>query len=338
MIRNYCFVIALVLCLMGCGQKPAEPKDDTNNNPIEQAEPSEQPEQPTPELGFVENGQLKFYDAQKGETEVFIQETDSVVDAVCSTDGKVYYNVMSGKHLLLKCLDMKAANPKPESLADWNLDFESREGNPFPAFGKMYLNMDQSQIGLEVDIIWFAGPCYNLAVYDCSSKTINKITLYQFDEEQGNVDFMDDQNNFRNYTPEANFDFALFENADGLYYLGGGQRVCLNDQLKDMEDMGDFEVEYDHDPIEIDPSGKKLLFATSTYLGDGLLGFFAVSSLDGKTQIALPNSDVMEARPQWLNDGSLVYTGYDDDATLFLMDANGSIRPIAHTNHFFAIR
>jgi hypothetical protein len=41
--------------------------------------------------------------------------------------------------------------------------------------------------------------------------------------------------------------------------------------------------------------------------------------------------------PQWLSNGALVYTGYDDDTTLFLMDANGMIRPIAHTNKFFVL-
>ena len=315
-------VIALALGMMGC-----EPKDNNDK----------QKGQDNRELGFVEKGQLKFYDVQKGETEVYTQEKDSVVDAVCSTDGKVYYNVMSDNRLLLKCLDMKANDPMPELLVDWNLDFESHEGNPYPVFDNMFISMDQNQIGLEVDIMWFAGPCYNLAVYDCASKTINKIILYQYDEEQGNVDFIDDEINFTAYAPDANFDYSLFEDSVGLYYLGNGQRVCLNDQLKDMEDMGDFEVDYDHDPIELDPSGKKLLFATSTYLGDGLLGFFAVSSLDGKNQIALPNSDVMEACPQWLSNGALVYTGYDDDTTLFLMDANGMIRPIAHTSTFFVL-
>ena len=327
--KNHCFilVVALALGMMGCDQKPANPVDGNDKRA----------NQNNRELGFVEKGQLKFYDIQKGETEAFTQETDSVVDAVCATDGKVYYNVKANNHLMLKCLDMKAADPKPESLADWNLDVESREGNPYPAYGKMHLSMDQTQIALEVDGMWFAGPCYNLAVYDCPSKTINKITLYKFNEEQGYVDFMDDDNTFTSYAPEANFDFARFEDADGFYYVGDGQRVCLNDQLKDMEDMGDFEVEYEHDPIALDPSGKRMLFATSTYLGDGLLGFFAVSSLDGKTQIALPNSDVMEACPQWLSNGALVYTGYDDDTTLFLMDANGMIRPIAHTSTFFVL-
>lgn len=327
--KHYFFlVVALALGMMACDQKPANPVDD-NNKPTDQNKR---------ELGFVEDGQLKFYDIQKGEAEAYTQETDSVVDAVCTTDGKVYYNVKANDRLLLKCLDMKAADPQPESLADWNLDLGSREGNPFSAFGKMYLSMDQTQIALEVDIMWFAGPCYNLAIYDCSSKTISKNILYQFNEEQGMVDFIDEENNFKVYAPEANFDFDRFEDSDGFYYLNDGQRICLNDQLKDMEDMGDFEVEYDHDPIELDPSGKRLLFATSTYLGDGLLGFFAVSSLDGKNQIALPNSDVMEDCPQWLSNGSLVYIGYESDKdALFLMDTSGNIRTIAHTNKFFVL-
>lgn len=331
--KAYLFLsITLACAMVGCNQKPSTQVSDNGEKQMEQNDEK----QSSPALGFVENGQLKFYDIQKDETEVYTQETDSIVNAVCSTDGKVYYNVRSNNHLLLKCLDIKADNPMPESLADWGLDLTAIKEN-FALYGDIYLNNDQTQIALEVDIMWFAGPCYNLAIYDCPSKTINKITLYKYNEEQGDVEFMDDDNSFRAYAPEPNFDYSLFEDADCFCYLGDDQRVCLNDQLQEMEDMSDFGVEYEHDPIELDPSGKKLLYATSTYLGDGLLGFFAVSTLDGKTQIALPNSDVMADRPQWLSNGALVYTGYDDDTRLFLMDANGSIRSIANTNEFFVL-
>ena len=333
--KAYLFLsIALACAVVGCDQKPSTQVSDNGEKQMEQNDEK----QSSPELGFVENGQLKFYDIQKDETEVYTQETDSVVDAVFSTDGKVYYNVMSDNHLFLKCLDIKADNPMPESLADWGLDLTATNENTIAPYGDMYLNKDQNRIALEVDIIWFAGPCYNLAIYNCASKTISKTILYQFNEEQGMVDFFDEENNFKVYAPEANFDFGRFEDSDGFYYLNDGQRICLNDQLKDMEDMGDFEVEYDHDPIELDPSGKRLLFATSTYLGDGLLGFFAVSSLDGKSQVALPNSDVMGDCPRWLNDGSLVFLSYDGDtANLVLMDANGNTHSIAHSNNYFVL-
>ena len=332
--KAYLFLsIAIVCAMVGCDQKPSTQVSDNDEKQMEQNDEK----QSSPDLGFVENGQLKFYDIQKDETEVYTQETDSVVNAVCSTDGKVYYNVISDNHLLLKCLDIKADNSMPESLADWGLDLTATKEN-FALYGDMYLNNDQTQIALEVDIMWFAGPCYNLAIYDCASKTISKTILYQFNEEVETMDFFDDENNFKVYAPEANFDIGRFEDSDGFYYLNNGQKICLNDQLKEMEDMGDFEVEYEHDPIELDPSGKKLLFATDVYLGDGLLGFFAVSSLDGKTQIALPNSDVMEDRPQWLSNGSLVYIGYESDKdALFLMDTSGHIRTIAHTNKFFVL-
>ena len=332
--KAYLFLsIAIVCAMVGCDQKPSTQVSDNDEKQMEQNDEK----QSSPDLGFVENGQLKFYDIQKDETEVYTQETDSVVNAVCSTDGKVYYNVISDNHLLLKCLDIKADNSMPESLADWGLDLTATKEN-FALYGDMYLNNDQTQIALEVDIMWFAGPCYNLAIYDCASKTISKTILYQFNEEVETMDFFDDENNFKVYAPEANFDIGRFEDSDGFYYLNNGQKICLNDQLKDMEDMGDFEVEFDHDPIALDPSGKRLLFATDVYLGDGLLGFFAVSSLDGKTQIALPNSDVMEDRPQWLSNGSLVYIGYESDKdALFLMDTSGHIRTIAHTNKFFVL-
>lgn len=332
--KAYVFLsIALACAMVGCDQKPSTQVSDNDEKQMEQNEEK----QSMPNLGFVENGQLKFYEVQSGKTEAFTQETDSIVDAVCTTEGMVYYNVVANNRLIIKSLNLNTNDPKPESLADWGLDLMRKE-EPFHPYGNMYLNKDQTQIGLEVDITWFVGPCYNLAVYDCPSKTISKTILYQFNEEKDYVDFFDEENDFKVYAQEPNFDFDRFEDSDGFYYLNDGQRICLNDQLKDMEDMGDFEVEYDHDPIELDPSGKRLLFATSTFLGDGLLGFFAVSSLDGKSQMDLPNTDVMEVRPQWLPDGSLVYTGHEGDtASLFLMDVKGGIRSIAHSSKFFIL-
>ena len=96
-------------------------------------------------------------------------------------------------------------------------------------------------------------------------------------------------------------------------------------------------MEFEHYPVELDSSGKKVLFASSIFLGDGLVGFYAVSSLDGKSQVVLPDSNVMDDCPKWLNNGSLVYVGNADATTLFLMDANGDTHPIAQTNKFFVL-
>ena len=238
---------------------------------------------------------------------------------------------------MLKCLDLKANDPKPESLAEWKL--ESSDEDTFPLYGNMYLNKDQNQVALQVDITWFAGPCCNLAVYDCDTKTIDKIILYQFDEEHTTMDFMDEENLFEVYAPAINFDTTLFDNSDGLYYLGNDQRICLNDKINDsqIEELGFEEDYYYYYPIAMDPTGEKMLFGSVLVMGDGVFGYFAVSSLDGKEQFILPNSDVNDACPQWLKDGSLVYIGWDDKAALHLMDSNYNIRPISRAEKFFVL-
>ena len=329
MIRTcFLFVTVLVLCVISNTSKQTETISSSKIQ-IEQAEKKGY------DLGFVENGKLKFYDAQKGIADVCAQETDSVVAAICSEKGKVYYNVVADNRLLLKCLDMNSDNLVPERLADWNLDLTADDYAP--AFGKMYFSMDQTQIALEVDVSWFGGPCSNLAVYDCKSKKVKKIILYQYDDDEGYVVFM--ESSFKAYKPKVNFDEGQFEDSAGFYYLGGGKRVLLNDQLNDLKitnlNFGD--LEFEHYPVDLDPSGKKVLFASSTFLGDGLLGFYAVSSLDGKSQVVLPDSNVTDDCPQWLNNGSLVYVGNADATTLFIMDVNGDTHPIAQTDKFFVL-
>lgn len=325
---SFLIVTLLVLCFISNAANSAEPIDNSKFK-IERADKSNY------DLGFVENGKLKFYDAQNGRIDIYTNETDSVVDAICSEKGKVYYNVIAGNRLLLRCLDMKSDNLMSEQLADWNLDLNEYDYSP--AFGKMYFSIDQTQIGLEVEVSWFGGPCSNLAVYDCKSKKINKIILYQYDDDKGYVVFM--ESSFEAYKPKANFDEGQFEDSAGFYYLGAGKRVCLNDQINDLKiiNLGFEDMEFEHYPLELDPSGKRVLFASSVFLGDGLVGFYAVSSLDGKSQVVLSNSNVMDDCPQWLSNGSLAYIGNKDAATLFLMDVNGDTHHIAQTNKFFVL-
>ena len=276
---------------------------------------------------YVEDGDIFFYDLEKQEPMRYPNEPDMVVDAVCSTQGVVYYNVIADNRLLLKSLDLNEANPMPVTLTDWNVDMEEENEYGYPPFGNMYINKSQNQIGLEVELTWFAGPSSNLAIYDCPTQTLSKLERIH----DGWYDEMMDENGFDAYFRVSNYDENLFEISDHLYYLGDGERVCLSDKIDEEDITGFNEFGMFIEPVALDPSGTRLLFCESIGMGDASMGFFAVASLDGEEQMFVSDLDEDFVTPEWLSDGSLLFRGYDSDAVLFLMDPDGDVQTVAQT-------
>ena len=346
----------LVLGFSNCGNntqnqsRETQPIEDADEIVEEFEKPEEIGEIEEPELTltlnadflYVEDGDLFFYDVESDKATSYADEPGKVVNIVCSTEGMVYYSVIVNDKLLLKSLDLTVPDPKPELLADWNVELakEDEEEVGYPPYGRLILNQDQNQVALVVDISWFAGPCNNLLVYDCTSKTINKLVLYHFDEEQGLMDFVE-KIDFSPYYLERNFNKELFKDGDCLSYLGNDTPVCMSDPDKDKEYFSNIfeDIRPDHVPISLDPTRTRVLFSASTFLGDEEMGYYAVSSLDGKDKMVLTSPGNMDMIPCWLRDGSLLFVDYDYDAVLFLvkpdnMNPNGEVQTIAHTNKF----
>ena len=126
---------------------------------------------------YLQEGHLYFYNLQTHEATLFEGETDFIQDAICSKNNVVYYNVVIDNALVLKRLDLNAPDPQPEKLADWDVQVEEDEWSGMPAFGEMFFDYHESQIGLERDLHWFAGKCNNLAVYDLPTGKVNKYEL-----------------------------------------------------------------------------------------------------------------------------------------------------------------
>lgn len=292
---------------------------------------------------YLQEGHLYFYNLQTHEATLFEGESDFVQDALCSKNNVVYYNVIIDDALVLKRLDLNAADPQPEKLVDWDVLVEEDEWSGMPSFGEMFFDYHESQIGLERDLHWFAGKCNNLAVYDLSTGKVNKYELYHtvdLGDDTFTVEDLPDESGFdrwgSNASPKA--EKTLFEIGDYVYYVGNGQKVCLNDQI-DLEESFSFGLDdgYDQMVIGEDPTGKKALIAMYTAIGDGEVGIYVVSTLDGKEQMELPGSAYTEDWPEWLPDGSLLYVGYIDGEGLFLLEPDNNIRFIAESSIFCAL-
>ena len=329
-------LIALALAFAGCGQKNVnQPKDNTKENPEASASFWK-----TLDFCYVENGKLLFYSIKDDDAAPFVNETDSITDMLCSKNNVLYYNVAQGDRLLLKCLDLNTADPMPTQLAEWDVAVNRGELYYPQQYGDMYFNCDESQIALQCDVNWFAGMYYNLAVYDIAAKSVNRYKLYRVVEDEdgfSTLEDLPDESGFKRWCEDNAPGDAmqdLFEEEGGnYYYVGDGQRICLTDKIDLMETFGiDLEEGFEYDVPLMDPTGKKVLFAPHAFMGDGELGFYFVSSLDGKQQMVLPGSSYGGNDPEWLPDGSMVFPGYIDDVGLFLLDPNNNIRFVAESD------
>ena len=338
------FIIAVVAAfgLAGC-QPKATNKD--GNQPQEAI--AEQPEE-NQEIGkcilYQGDGKLIFYDLDAQTTRLRVDENGVVVGFVNTPDGKIYYNVEENGSLLLKSLELKT-NAEPVTLVDWGINVESEsEYGPTP-YGKMYLNMDGNQIGLETDKMYYAGSYFfNYAVYDIASGNIKTYEMYRMGEDMPEdvpcyIDFqMGDAGNDQG--EPTGIDYSQFVDEEGyLYYLGfpevNGMHPCLNDKIDYQQYVafGPGESDFTADLISLDPEGKRALVFFNGVMGDGIIGIYNVSTLDGKEQYVLPGS-CDESHPQWLEDGSLVYVNYDDEPALYMMKPDGTLRKIGNAIDF----
>lgn len=338
--KNSLFILMITLALgfAGCGSKQTNPSHN-NNTSVETPAADPEADVVTPaaqyDLLYLEEGSVWFYELETRQADRYNNETDSIVRAVLSKNNVLYYSVAKDGNLLLRSLDLNATNPMPEQLADWDVPVEGR--TEMDGFGAMYLNYEETQVALERDLRWFAGLFYNLAVYDLAAKTVTVYPLYR--EVLDGDEFMyfedlPDNTGFNRWGPSdapySTTDERLENVANEIYYVGGGQRVCLTDRI-DMDEVFGFGLskeEYDVD-ASMDPTGKRALIGYNVGMGDGTLGSYFVSSIDGQQQMMLPGSDYETSNPTWLSDGSLLYVGYDDGSSLMLLDTNGNIRRLA---------
>ena len=109
----------LVVAFASCERKNIhQPKDNSTENTARENSSFWK----TLDLCYVENGKLFFYSIKDDDAAQFVNETDSILDALYSEkDGMLYYNVVKDDYLVLKCLDLNDTDPMPEQLVEWGV-------------------------------------------------------------------------------------------------------------------------------------------------------------------------------------------------------------------------
>lgn len=267
------------------------------------------------DMAMLDNGKLSFYNSTTAVMTPFETEKDSVVNCVFTSDNKVYYCVACKPKILLRCVDLEQADPQPQELADWGVPYEKCVTETYGTVSPLECYWNRNTLGLHHEFSWdgywfIKQRLYNLETGEVTDWTPSwdeaGYAMQNDDEEQTEENY--------HYISTAHELEEYLTIMDGQYYLTDGNDdnyVCLTDQIDCASYASD--PEYYSGPdfmyISSSPDNSKILYMIIVEWGDFAHGILAISSIDGKLQIPLEDTDCTGYTAEWLDDGSLVYVG-----------------------------
>ena len=254
------------------------------------------------DMVMLNEGQLFFYNTETAVLTNLQAEKDSVVNA-CFESDIVYYCVAKDNHILLRCIDLSQPNPQPKQLVDWGVPYDDCVTETYGTVSPLYYYPGRNTLGLNHafswDGYWFTEEkLYNLETGEIADWN------WEWEEEGYETQPISTADGLREYLIQTEGQYYMTDGNDGNY-------VCLTDQidfnnyLSDPDYATDIEFEY----ISSSPDNLKVLYMAILEWGDFPHGILAVSSIDGKIQIPLEDTDCTGFTANWLKDGSLVYVG-----------------------------
>ena len=263
-----------------------------------------------------DEGNLCFYYVADAMTVKYPGETADIRNYIFKPNSKVLlYSVCEGENVVLKSIDFEAENPEAVKIVDWGLTEEECTTETYGSFGEILVSKDGRFIGIRHDFDWDCYCLTKIRVYDFEQQNFiddreNYMLFYNDDYDNNDDPFGEVYDNLETETKvikEESFDEDGFyipaENDTKLFY----KQNCLSDKMdfgQGAEEMGGFCVS---------PTGERVYYYAILDWGDYAHGNYCVSSLDGKVQIVLHDTDIADGTTQiaWLKDGSLVYLGYE---------------------------
>lgn len=306
----YLIALALAMLMSSCDfilKGNDDPAQNTSNDSIVEKQQTEIKEEVDTEpeevnlkdcdLAFLENGKLTFYDSKNQSAEEYPYEEDSVVNGVFVKD-KYYYCVAVDNHILLRCIDLEEIDPEPDQVADWGLEYEKCVTETYGTCSPLYYYPERDMLGLMHEFNWDVYALTQQKLFDLKT---GKISDWKW--EQWERDSYDDSESSSNVDEIKEH---LNEMNDNYWY----DKTCLSDQI-DFEKYADpeYHSSTEFNFVSLSPDNKKVLYMAILEWGDLPHGVLCISSLDGKFQKPLADTDCAEFIAHWLDDGTLVYVG-----------------------------
>lgn len=290
LIRSFVLLLATTGLLLSCNRQ---------NAPETPVFPSDIKDY---DMVMLNEGQLSFYNTATSVMTPLKAEKDSVVNA-CFEPDIVYYCVAKDNHILLRCIDLSQPNPQPKQLVDWGVPYDDCVTETYGTVSPLYYYSGRNTLGLHHAFSWDGYWFTEQKLYNLET---GEVTDWTWEWEEAGYEMQS------NNTPDELREYLT--QMDGQYYMtdgNDGNYVCLTDQidfnnyLSDPDYASDIEFEY----ISSSPDKQKVLYMAILEWGDFPHGILAVSSIDGKIQLPLEDTDCTGFTADWLKDGSLVYVG-----------------------------
>lgn len=244
------------------------------------------------DMAMLDKGKLYFYNSSLNAMAPYEAETDSVVNSIFVGE-KLYYCVPENGMIVLKSIQLDDPDPQPVKVADWGLKYEKCVTETYGTVSPLYYYADHNMLGIWHEFSWDSYALTQQKLYNIASgKMTDDWVKYGSD-------------------PEEDVFYEQLETTDGQYWYKNGDKVCLTDKIDFNQYVSDpdYASEREYSYISLSPDNTKVLYMAILEWGDLPHGILAVSSIDGKTQIPLEDTDCTGYIANWLKDGSLVYVG-----------------------------
>jgi len=290
----------MALFMIGCGPKDNKQVPVTTDTVVTETPQEPVAAEPTPvdfsacDMAMLDNGKLYLYNTKTSSAIPVEVETDSVVN-IAFVNNTLYYCVPEGKMIVLKSLQLDELGAKPQKVADWGLEYEKCVSETYGTVSPLEYYPNRNMLGLWHEFSWDVYSLFEQKLYNLGDGTVTDWNRQDMgtDVEENPIIY--------------NFD----QRKDQYWYKDGNTRVCLTDKIDFSPYVSDPEYASDREYsiISMSPDNSKVLYMALLEWGDMAHGILAVSSIDGKVQIPLEDTDCTGYIADWLDDGSLVYVG-----------------------------
>lgn len=268
------------------------------------------------DMAMLDNGKLVFYNSKDQTLMPYEAETDSVVNCAFLSDNKVYYCVARNPKILLRCVDLGQPDPQPQQLADWGVPFEKCVTETYGTVSPLEYYYGRNILGLNYEFSWDGYWFTKKKLYDIETGKITEWS-WKWEEEYQAMQISDDEEQTdenQYYANAADELRSCLRQKEEQYYMtdgNDGNYVCLTDRINCASYASS--PEYFEGPefefVSSSPDDTKILYMIIVEWGDFAHGILAISSVDGKLQMPLEDTDCTGFTAEWLEDGSLVYVG-----------------------------